>query len=275
MRYTPLKNFLQIYKNALFLGCFISNIVAQSCAHPIKERLHALMHKKQSNLILAADVSTTKELLKIADECGPAICILKIHVDILEDFDHNFLNELKKLSEKHEFLIMEDRKFADIGHIARLQYESGIYRIADWADIIICHAIAGSDSLKELFTAAKNYNAGVLLVAQLSSKNNLIDDMYTQRAYEIATQFDQEIIGFITQRKFVDDNRFLFIAPGIHNTLNKDTQGQVYHGVSLVIEKNGIDLIVVGRAILNSPNPGIAARQYQIEAWSCLQLRNG
>lgn len=37
------------------------------------------------------------------------------HIDIIEDFDHDLVEQLQALSQKHDFLIFEDRKFADIG----------------------------------------------------------------------------------------------------------------------------------------------------------------
>lgn len=78
---------------------------AKLVQHPISKRLLEVIEAKKSNLSVAVDVTTKKELLDITDQVGPSICLLKTHIDILEDFDANFIGELKKLSEKHNFLI--------------------------------------------------------------------------------------------------------------------------------------------------------------------------
>ena len=71
---------------------------------------------KQSNLIASADVTTTKELLEFAEQVGPHIVALKTHIDIIADFDSDkTILPLKDLATKHNFLLMEDRKFGDIG----------------------------------------------------------------------------------------------------------------------------------------------------------------
>ena len=41
------------------------------------------------------------------------------HIDIIEDFDQELLQQLQTLSQKHDFMLFEDRKFADIGHSPR------------------------------------------------------------------------------------------------------------------------------------------------------------
>ena len=80
------------------------------------------MIRKKSNLCLSADVRTQEELLKVVEETGPHICMLKTHMDALDDFESNLPSELTKLAEKHDFIIFEDRKFADIGSTVAAQF---------------------------------------------------------------------------------------------------------------------------------------------------------
>lgn len=52
--------------------------------HPLASKLLKTMEEKQSNLCVSADVTSSGELLQLADSLGPKICMLKTHVDILE-----------------------------------------------------------------------------------------------------------------------------------------------------------------------------------------------
>ena len=67
------------------------------------------------------------DLCYFADLCGPYICVLKVHTDIIEDFSVEMLN-IKNIAKVHRFLLMEDRKFGDIGYILSKQL-TGFFQI--------------------------------------------------------------------------------------------------------------------------------------------------
>lgn len=57
----------------------------------LAKQLFNLMAAKKTNLCLAADSPHCSDVLEAADKCGPYICLLKTHVDILEDFNEQFI----------------------------------------------------------------------------------------------------------------------------------------------------------------------------------------
>lgn len=93
----------------------------------LAKQLLELMERKQTNLALSIDVVHSKDLLSIVDRAGPYICIVKVHadsneyglrkncleltrltqthIDIVEDFTQDLIENLETLSKKHDFLI--------------------------------------------------------------------------------------------------------------------------------------------------------------------------
>lgn len=237
------------------------------CKNPVAKKLLTLMSEKQSNLAFSIDVTKANELLALADLVGPEICILKTHIDILEDFSHAFINDLLKLAEKHHFLIFEDRKFADIGHTVKLQYEKGIYHIADWADMVNAHTLPGPGIIKALSEAGLPKNRGLLLLAEMSSENNLLDANYAKKTLAFAEQFPEFVFGFIAQNKLSDNPAWIYLTPGVQFQSKGDALGQQYVTPEKAIIENGVDVIIVGRGILQTDNPATAAKHYRKAGW--------
>ncbi|EGG03810.1 uncharacterized protein MELLADRAFT_89925 [Melampsora larici-populina 98AG31] len=53
--------------------------------------------------------------LRIPNLINPHICTLRVHIDIIMDFNQDLIDQLIELSKKHNFLIFEYHTFADIG----------------------------------------------------------------------------------------------------------------------------------------------------------------
>ena len=242
---------------------------AKLTKNPTAKKLFELMDKKQTNLAVAADLTDFNELIKLVDLIGEEICLLKTHIDIINNLPNDFANKLNKLKEKYDFLIFEDRKFADIGNTVKLQYQQGIYKIVEWADIVNCHIIPGPgiiEGLKEV-----GGHRGLLLLAEMSSQGNLATGDYTKAAIDWAKQYDDFVIGFIGMKKLADD-KFMTLTPGVKLEQGSDDLKQQYNTPEKVIE-NGSDIIIVGRGIYQAADPMSEAKQYRKIAWQAYQKR--
>jgi uridine monophosphate synthetase len=240
---------------------------AALCTHPLAQQLFFLLAEKETNLAFSADVTHCSTLLALADMLGPEICVLKTHVDILTDFTLEFTRELVKLARKHRFLIFEDRKFADIGSTVKQQYQQGIYHIADWADIINAHSLPGPGIVSGLAEVGLKKQRGLLLLAQMSSAGNLMSADYAQKTLQIAEQFPEFVFGFIAQKKIAADPRWIYLTPGVQLAEGQDTLGQQYITPAQALVENESDIIIVGRGILQTRDPLLAARRYRAAGW--------
>lgn len=239
--------------------------------HPIAKKLFLLMSKKQSNLALSADVTRAEDLLSLANTLGPEICVLKTHIDIIEDFTPKLTASLKELANSHQFLLFEDRKFADIGNTVQLQFSKGIYHIAEWADIINAHSLPG-DGIIQGLKAAKSL-AGLLLLAEMSSKGHLMDDTYQQATLAMAKRHPEMVIGFVTQHAFINEPRWIYFTPGIKLENGLDGLGQQYVTPIEAIVHRKTDIVIVGRDIIQDKNPLQKAKQYREVCWEAYQSR--
>ncbi|XP_040287282.1 uridine 5'-monophosphate synthase-like [Bufo bufo] len=242
--------------------------------HPMAQRLLRLMEKKQSNLCVSADLTDCAELLLLAEELGPSICMLKTHVDILSDFTPDVSSRLRTLADQHDFLIFEDRKFADIGNTVKHQYEGGVFRISSWADVVNVHAVPGPGVVQGLQEVGEELGRGCLVIAEMSSKGSLATGEYTKAAVRLAEEYPTFVFGFISGGKVSERPQFLHLTPGVQMQPGGDSLGQQYQTPHEVMNK-GCDVIIVGRGILSSNKRLVAAEMYRRAGWEAYVARTG
>lgn len=226
---------------------------------------------------------------------GSCVCLIKTHIDILEDFTPTVIERLKDLSVKHDFVIFEDRKFADIGNTVALQYSSGVHKIASWSHITNAHPVPGPSIITGLASVGLPLGRGLLLLAEMSTKGSLATGSYTDNAVEMARKHREFVIGFIAQRRMDhigagpsssqldDEDDFIILTPGVSLDTSGDAMGQQYRTPEKVVLDEGCDVIIVGRGIygkgtgdaLDVGHVKSQAEKYRSMGWNAYLKRIG
>jgi len=272
--------------------------------NPYAAKLAALMARKKTNLVLSLDATNCGDFFRLLESAAPEIAVVKVHVDILDDFDPSFPERLSSLAREGDFHILADRKFADIGNTVRLQYRGGIYRIARWADAVTVHMISGNGVLQGLFgedekagpapgirretgprpeTGTGRPAGSAFLLARMSTEGNYITESYTRRVVEAGRAHPRWVAGYIGHGDNREDlARFreklppgqLLLMPGVQLQAGKDGLGQRYMGLDEAV-RGGADGVIVGRGIYGDADPAAAAKRYREIGWRALEARGG
>ncbi|KAJ6539463.1 Orotidine 5'-phosphate decarboxylase [Mycena capillaripes] len=264
---------------------------AQRALHhrnPAAKLLLETIDRKQSNLAVSVDVASAKDFLAIIDVVGPFVCLIKTHIDIIEDFTPSLITDLQALSAKHDFVIFEDRKFADIGNTVALQYSSGVHKIASWSHLTNAHPVPGPSIITGLSSVGLPLGRGLLLLAEMSTKGSLASGSYTEAAVQMARAHRDFVVGFIAQRRMDGvgagpdetntEEDFLILTPGVGLDVKGDGMGQQYRTPREVVLESGCDVIIVGRGIYGK-DPSLVdnivaqAKRYKEEGWAAYLTR--
>ncbi|KAI0563265.1 Orotidine-5'-phosphate decarboxylase [Gracilaria domingensis] len=248
--------------------------------NPVGRRLLELMVAKKTNLAVSADVTTKAELFELAEAVGPEICLLKTHADIVEDWDRDTGTALKEIAKRLNFMLFEDRKFADIGNTVHHQAVGGVHTICNWADVINAHSVPGPGIISGLEKALESVrehreaSMGLLLLAEMSSKGNLASALpgYRDKTVEMAQEAKRFVFGFISMGKVADDS-FVYMTPGVKLVPGVDGLGQQYLTPELVITEKCSDVIIVGRGVYQADDRLKAAKAYRLAGWKAYEKR--
>ena len=158
----------------------------------------------------------------------------------------------------------------------------GMYDIRSWADVVTSHSVSGPDIVDGIAAAWDSVQrvGGVLLLAQMSSRGNLLEAGYTDRTLEMGAA-SPHVIGYIgngsnpdeisSLRKKVGEGRMIW-TPGVNLSAEEGALGQRYgHPSDAIIA--GSDAVIVGSGIHKSEDPAVAAKAYGDATWAALMSR--
>lgn len=112
----------------------------------------------------------------------------------------------------------------------------------------------------------------------------MMNEAYTSACVEAARTHPEFVLGFIAQRSLNGGkDSFLTFTPGINlppegfrgDWSMSDGQGQQWRTPKEVVGKDGADIAIVGRGILNAKDRGREAERYRKAAWAAYEERIG
>lgn len=122
---------------------------------------------------------------------------------------------------------------------------------------------------------------GLLLLAQMSSAGNLLDEAYAKACVEIARKNTDFVMGFIAQetQNTEADDQFMTMTPGCQlpsgeeKSAGGDGLGQQYNTPQKLIGEKSVDIIIVGRGIIGAADPVVEAERYRRKGWEAYKAR--
>ncbi|KAI9705692.1 MAG: orotidine 5'-phosphate decarboxylase [Bogoriella megaspora] len=117
----------------------------------------------------------------------------------------------------------------------------------------------------------------LLLLAQMSSENNLLTPDFTQKSVAMAREHKEFVMGFIAQQGLNTEreDNFITMTPGVNLGSSGDGLGQQYNSPARIVRDQGSDIIIVGRGILNAEDKTEEAERYRKEGWRAYEERVG
>jgi uridine monophosphate synthetase len=230
--------------------------------------LMGIIVNKKTALCLSLDVSKWSDAKIILDLCGPYICMVKLHSDLFSDIIEIdvFIKELKCLARKHQFLIMEDIKLADVDKITYSKITNSFFKYNKWANYITVHGLTSQSLInykEELYkneetnknkeTKKEQHFANMCLVSQMNQNVSLCNESYSNECFKILGDNDNFSPVVVCQNSGENNilNR-IKLTPGVKLNLSQtDLKNRRYRDIKSAIVEEDNHIIIVGSDIVN------------------------
>lgn len=221
---------------------------------------------RRERLILALDVANPTQAKKLVKDLGDSVSFYKLGLQLFMAGGYFELLDWLKKRKKRVFV---DLKFFDVPETVKKAVKQLRRRHATFV------SVHGNDEMLQAAVSEKN-GIKILAVTVLTSLDEsdmkalgfktdikLVVESRAKRALELHCDgvISSGLEAPALREKFGD--KFLIVTPGIRPGLNRQVDDQKRTVDVEQAFRNGADYIVVGRPILEAPNPKVAAEQFQ------------
>jgi len=212
--------------------------------------------ERKNGVILALDVTSREEAIRVAEAVRDHVDAIKINWPLILGAGPDIITEMARLRP-----VVCDMKVADIPNTNRLIVEQAMAR---GAEAVICHGFTGSDSVKACVDAANgqvfvltemSHPGGKEFTASVAEKVALLAKAAGARGIVAPATRPDRVAEL---RKVIGDLEI--ISPGV------GAQG----GKASDTLRAGATYVIVGRAIYQADDPSEAARAVSEEARTAL-----
>ncbi|MDD1705888.1 MAG: orotidine-5'-phosphate decarboxylase [Methanoregulaceae archaeon] len=205
-----------------------------------------------TRLILALDVTSKVDALRIAGQCAPYIDAIKIGYPLVLSSGLSIAGELRATG----LPLIADFKVADIPNTNRLIAGQVFSRGFSG---IICHGFTGGDSAEACISSAHEHGGECFIVAEMShpGAEEFFHGGVAERIAELAIRLGAD--GIIAPATRPDRVLLLRNIVGEKKIYSPGVGAQ---GGDPALLAGLVDGIIVGRQIYSSPDPASAAAQF-------------
>ncbi len=237
---------------------------------PFSERIDVLSKDKQSNLILAIDpIYGTNNLysyvLNMITKLGKCLCAIKLNFHVILPLSFTELQKINLVAHRERLQVIADIKLNDIPNTNDVTIR---YLHAMGFDSIIVNPFIGKDNLKSTVSSAHSLDCGIISLVYMShsganegygsSVSIPSLDGLTNTKGQFYNVFYENSINCDVDGVIIGGNRLEVLRE-----LSKNKKKIPIYSPGLVTQGGdiksalecGSDYLIIGRTIINSPNP--------------------
>ena len=211
--------------------------------------------------------------------------MVKLHLDLLTDWNNTATQEIVDMSKTHNFLILEDSKLDDVPNIVESQVYGGLHSFGNWVDAVTVNTVNFVSTNNALYRSSKKNRVDAVSkdltcipVGQYNTKDSMVTKDYSvnfrnRLLEEKDARFQTRTI--IQQNLYKTDNQFLRMTPGVIEVdediiFNEDRDR--YRSIETAMMRDRNHVVIIGGNIIINEDVVEKCKSCAARTWENMNL---